>query len=247
MTDLISLTIIAFAFALGGFVKGFAGMGLPVITVAVLTFAFGLPTAVMLMAVPGLVTNVWQALGGSETREAFRRILPFLAACCAFVWFGTGILISSDPDVLVLFLGALLAAYATLLIVGVRVEVPARQEWWMGPVFGSINGVACGITGITSVPSVLYVNGLSMPRERMIQAMGMLFGLSYVAIVASLWIRDALVLQTSWLSALAVLPALGGMWLGRRARLTTSEATFRHWFNWFLLAAGLYMVVRSAL
>lgn len=242
-----SLAIIALAFVAGGFVKGFAGMGLPLVTVAALTFAFGLPVAVMLMVVPGLVTNLWQALGGSQTRAAMRRIWPFLVACCAFVWFGTGILVSFDADTLVVGLGVLLTTYAAVSIAGVRLAVPAAQEWWMGPACGAINGVACGVTGITSVPSVLYVNGLGMPRERMIQAMGMLFGLSYVAISAALWLRGTLNVEVGTLSVLAVLPALAGMWLGRRARFATSEAGFKRAFNWLLLAIGVYLVVRGLL
>ena len=246
-TDPLTLTIVALAFAGGGFVKGFAGMGLPLVTVAALTFAFGLPAAVMLMVVPGLVTNLWQAVGGSETGAAMRRIWPFLLACCACVWFGTGILATFDANALVVGLGALLALYAAITIGGVRLDVPRAQEWWMGPVFGAVNGVACGITGITSVPSVLYVNGLAMPRERMIQTMGMLFGLSYVAISAALWLRGMLSVEIGALSVFAVAPALCGMWLGRRARFTTSDATFRRVFNWLLLAIGLYLIVRGVL
>lgn len=247
MTEPVSLVIIALAFAGGGFVKGFAGMGLPLVTVAALTFVFGLPAAVALMVVPGLVSNLWQAVGGTETAAAMRRIWPFLLACCACVWFGTGVLAAIDADLLIVGLGVLLAAYATITIAGVRLEVPAAQEWWMGPLFGAVNGVACGITGITSVPSVLYVNGLGMPRERMIQAMGMLFGLSYVAISAALWVRGLLDVQVGALSVLAVLPALAGMWLGRRLRFATSEAGFKHVFNWVLLAVGVYLAVRGLL
>ena len=245
LTDPLSLAVIAAAFVAGGFVKGFAGMGLPLVTVAALTFAFGLPVAVMLMVVPGLVTNLWQAIGGSETGPAMRRIWPFLVACCACVWFGTGVLASFDADLLVVGLGLLLAGYAFITIAGVRIDVPPSQEWWMAPVFGAVNGVACGITGITSVPSVLYVNGLGMPRERMIQAMGMLFGLSYVAISVALWLRGMLSVEVGTLSFLAVLPALAGMWIGRRARSGTSDAGFRRAFNWLLLAIGVYLIVRG--
>ena len=247
LAEPLSLLIIALAFAGGGFVKGFAGMGLPLVTVAALTFAFGLPNAVMLMVVPGLVTNLWQAVGGTETRAAMARIWPFLLACCAFVWFGTGILVSVDTDLLIVGLGLLLVVYATVTIAGIRLDVPPAQEWWLGPVFGAVNGVACGITGITSVPSILYVNGLNMPRERMIQAMGILFGLSYVAITGALWLRGTLNLQVSGLSALAVMPTLLGMWLGRRLRFASSDVGFKRWFNRLLLVIGCYLIARGAL
>ena len=245
MTDPISLAIITLAFAIGGFVKGFAGMGLPLVTIAALTFAFGLPNAVALMTVSGLATNLWQAFGGNATREAFRRILPFLVACCLFVWFGTGVLVSFDESVLVVALGLLLVAYASLALTGWNPRITPAQDRWLAPVLGAVNGVCCGITGITSVPSIIYVRAMGLPRETMIQAMGMLFGLSYVAIVIALAIRGTLNVEIGTLSLLAVLPAFAGMWLGRRVRFRTGEAGFAQLFNWLLLLIGLGLILRS--
>ena len=225
--------------------KGFAGMGLPLVTVAALTFAFGLPNAVALMAVPGLVTNLWQSFGGSETRTAFRRIWPFLVACCLFVHVGTGILVSVDQRILVALLGGLLFLYAALAIVGWSPAISPATDRWLGPFAGAMNGICCGITGITSVPSVIYVRSLALPRETMIQSMGILFGLSYVAIVVSLAVRGTLNVEVGTLSALAVAPALAGMWAGRRLRFQTDQAKFALIFNWLLLAIGGFMVVRS--
>ena len=245
VTDPASLLIIAVAFLAGGTLKGFAGMGLPLVTVAVLTFAFGLPNAVALMTVSGLVTNLWQAVGGRRTKEAFVRILPFTLACCLFVWFGTGILVSFDERILVATLGVLLAAYASLAIAGWSATIDPRTDRWLGPIAGAVNGVLCGITGITSVPSVIYVRALGLPRETMIQAMGILFGLSYVAIIFALGARGTLDLQLGALSALAVVPAVAGMWLGRRLRFALDHARFTAVFNWILLMIGIAVALRS--
>ena len=244
MTDPTSLLVIALAFAAGGFVKGFAGMGLPLVTVAALTFAFGLPNAVALMTVSGLVTNLWQSFGRDADR-AFRAIAPFLIFCCLFVWVGTGILLTFDQRMLVVALGALLAVYALSSIAGWRLTLTSAQDRWAGPLLGAVNGVSCGITGITSVPSVLYVRALGLSRETMIQAMGMLFGLSYVAIVLSLWLRGTLNVEVGGLSALAVLPALAGMGVGRAVRLRTDPATFARVFDRVLLVIGLGMAARA--
>ena len=245
MTDPASLAIIAVAFVAGGFLKGFAGLGLPLVTVTVLNFVFGLPAAVALMTVSGLATNAYQAFGGPHLREGFLRIWPFIAACCLFVWFGTGILVSVDQRLLVIALGLLLAVSAALAILGWSPSLSRPTQRWLGPLVGALNGLCCGITGITSVPSVIYVRALGMPREMMIQAMGALFGLSYIAIVAALVVRGTYEMEVGLVSALAVPPAFAGMWLGRRLRLRTDPARFTTLFNWTLLAIGSAIVVRA--
>ena len=87
MLEISSLVIIAFAFFAGGFVKGVAGMGLPAITVAILVFGFGLPTAMALMILPGLVSNLYQAFAGPQWRVALLRIAHRINRifCCTFL------------------------------------------------------------------------------------------------------------------------------------------------------------------
>ena len=47
------------------------------------------------------------------------------------------------------------------------------------------------------------------------------------------------------LSALAVLPALAGMWLGQKIRYIVSPATFRRWFLICLLILGAELFLRA--
>ncbi len=49
----------------------------------------------------------------------------------------------------------------------------------------------------------------------------------------------------AWLSALALLPALLGMWLGQRIRSRLSPQRFRQGFLLFLLALGIELIARG--
>ena len=55
---------------------------------------------------------------------------------------------------------------------------------------GGINGVLTGMTGSFVVPGVLYLQALALPRDAFIQAMGILFTISTVALAVSLGDRD---------------------------------------------------------
>jgi len=48
-------------------------------------------------------------------------------------------------------------------------------------------------------------------------------------------------------SALAIVPALLGMWAGQAVRQRISAATFRRWFLIFLVALALDLVIRPFL
>jgi len=49
-------------FFLAGTVKGVIGLGLPTVSLAVLTVLVGLPQAMTLLLAPSLLTNLWQAM-----------------------------------------------------------------------------------------------------------------------------------------------------------------------------------------
>ena len=114
-----------------------------------------------------------------------------------------------------------------------------------GPVVGAVNGVLTGMTGSFVFPGVLYLQAIGLPRDVLIQAMGMLFTASTVALGVSLGGQNLLTMELGAVSAAAVVPAVVGMLLGQRLRKRMSEALFRRVFFLALLALGLYIVARS--
>ena len=58
-----TIILILGSFLLAGMVKGVIGLGLPTVSLALLTVATDLPTAMGLLLVPSFVTNLWQAMG----------------------------------------------------------------------------------------------------------------------------------------------------------------------------------------
>jgi uncharacterized membrane protein YfcA len=66
MVDLGMLSSVAFAFCIAGFVKGMVGLGLPTVSLGLLSLFVDLPTAMALLVMPSLVTNIWQAIAGGE-------------------------------------------------------------------------------------------------------------------------------------------------------------------------------------
>ncbi|MEO3998945.1 sulfite exporter TauE/SafE family protein [Mesorhizobium sp. CAU 1732] len=240
--DPVTLAIVAGTFLLAGLVKGVIGLGLPTVSLALLTATMGLPQAMALLLVPSFVTNVWQALVGGNFRAITMRIWPFLVMATVTVWIGALALTRLDVSILSAMLGCLLIVYAVVNLAGIRIAVPARHEVWAGPVIGATNGVLTGMTGSFVVPGVMFLQAIGLPRDMLVQAMGMLFALSTLALAIALGGSGLLSADLGWTSALAVVPAIGGMMLGQAVRGRLSETMFRRVFFIGILLMGLYIV-----
>lgn len=245
MTDPFIIIVVVMTFLIAGAVKGVIGLGLPTVSLALLTVAIDLPSAMALLLVPSFITNVWQAAVGGNAIAILRRVWPFLLMATVTVWIGAGALTRVELSVLSALLGLLLITYGGVNLAGYRLTISARQEAWVGPVIGSANGVLTGMTGSFVVPGVMFLQAIGLGRDRLIQAMGMLFTASTVALALALGRNGMLTGELTTLSAMAILPALIGMVGGQRLRRSLSERHFRRIFFVALLMLGTYITLSA--
>lgn len=245
MPDPQTLTAVVLVFLLAGTIKGIIGLGLPTVSLALLTVAIDLPSAMALLLAPSFLTNVWQAVIGGHAGSIFRRLWIFLFMATITVWIGALALTRIDLGVLSAILGFLLITYAALNLGGYQLKIEPRQERWIGPLSGAVNGVLTGMTGSFVVPGVMYLQALGLPRDMLIQAMGMLFTVSTIALGVALHGNQMLTADLGTLSMAAVLPAILGMWFGSSIRQRMTEQTFRFIFFSALLVLGIYIVANA--
>lgn len=240
-----TLLAIVSTFLVAGIVKGVIGLGLPTVSLALLTATLGLPQAMALLLGPSLVTNLWQAVVGGHGVAILRRIWPFLLMATTTVWLGASALTRVDVALLSALLGILLIAYAAINLAGFQPTVTAGQETWVGLLVGLANGVLTGMTGSFVLPGVLFLQAIGLPRDMLIQSLGMLFTASTFALAIALQGNALLTIELGMLSAAAVVPAIGGMTVGRLVRDRLSEKTFRRAFFIALLILGAYIITRA--
>ena len=236
--------VVALTFLVAGFVKGVVGLGLPTISLAALTATLGLHPAMALVLAPSLVTNVMQATSGGHGRAVVRRLWPYLAAAALGIWIGVQILVVTDAALLSKLLGAMIALYSLLSLARFTPSVPPSIEAWIAPPLGLLNGVLTGLTGAFVVPSVFYLQALGMARAELVQATGTMFLFSTICMTLALGAENFITVDLGLLSAAAVVPAMGGMMVGRRLSRQLSEEMFKKLLFAALLALGLYILVR---
>ena len=245
MHDLLIYLAIAVAYLLAGSVKGVIGMGLPTVSLGLLAALLDLPTAMALLIVPSFATNLWQATSGEHTREIIRRFWPFFLSSTLAITLGVMALVRVNTAYLSILLGLLLITYALLHLAGRRFTVPAPHEKSLGLLSGSLTGLLTGMTGSSLVPGVMYLQGLGLKPDRLVQAMGILFTANTVTLALALGKGQVLTGELALISTAAVIPAILGMRLGRRIRRNLSEERFKRVFFVGVLFLGLLIIVKT--
>lgn len=235
------------AFLAGGAAKGIVGMGLPTVALAILGTVLGLHEALPLLVVPAFLTNAWQAAYGGRFRLLIKRFWSMIAASCFGVWAGSVILFRVDPGIMNATLGAVLALYALLGLTAVRFHVPPAQEPYLTPLAGAATGVVVGTTGSLVMPVVPYFQALGLDKDTLVQAMGLSFATSSLALGIALAGHRSLEIEGLVVSTLALVPAMIGMHLGQWVRARISPETFRRWLFISLLILGANLVWKGVI
>ncbi|MDF2799465.1 MAG: sulfite exporter TauE/SafE family protein [Devosia sp.] len=243
--DLQAIFIMFMALAAGAIVKGATGMGLPLIALPVLTSVFGLQHAVGLMAIPLIVTNLWQVWRfRAEARAPRLAFMPwFLVYGALGIAIGTWVLTALPERVLVLALGIILLAYVGLRLLAPHWSLSLPLAKRLAPIAGVGGGTLQGATGISAPIGVTYIHSMNLDRPAHVYAVSAMFLTFSVVQLPSLWIAG--IMRPEWLvqGLLALLPILLFMPLGQWASGKLSRKAFDRMILLFLGLIGLKMVI----
>ena len=247
MFDALPLLIaVASTFLVAGVVKGVIGLGLPTVAIGLLGLYMPPAEAASLLVAPSLVTNLWQ-LAARPVAPLLARLWPMLLGTCLGTWAGSGLLATDDSGRAVTALGVVLVLYAVAGLASVRPRVPPRAEPWLSPLVGAATGLVTAATGVFVVPAVPYLEALGLQKEDLVQALGLSFTVSTLALAVRLARDGVLDVSLAGGSVLALAPALAGMSLGRLLRARANPRVFRRCFFLGLLALGAHLALRRAL
>jgi uncharacterized membrane protein YfcA len=192
-----------------------------------------------------LVTNLWQMLAGPYVLKLVKRLGGMLIAACIGTWLGAGWLTGPHARYGAIALGLSLIVYAVLSLGAVRVSVPRQQEIWLGPLVGLVTGLITAATGVFVIPAIIYLQGIGLEKEELVQALGLSFTVSTVALSFNLMGAGVLSVSLASTAIVGLVTAAIGMWIGQLVRLRLDQQTFRRWFFIGLLLLGVYLTGRG--
>ena len=178
----------AVVFGLAGWVKGMVGLGLPTVSMALLALFMPPAQAAALLLLPSLVTNVVQMRPVNTLPLLLKRLggmqLGIMAGTLGgmAIWGGVGGLPGAR-----MALGLALVVYGFWGLCGPQWLVPQRHQAWSGLVVGFVTGGITALTGVFVVPAVAFLQSLGLTRQALMQAMGLCFTVSTVALGLGMW------------------------------------------------------------
>ncbi|WP_100634995.1 sulfite exporter TauE/SafE family protein [Pseudomonas qingdaonensis] len=237
--------LVVLTFVLAGTVKGVIGLGLPTVAMGLLGLAMSPAQAAALLVVPSTVTNLWQLAAGGHLRALLRRLWPmqlmiFIGTLLGSVWLGI------DSGAWAAHaLGAALLVYALYGLCHPGLHLAPRHERWLGPLCGLVTGIITAATGVFVIPAVPYLQALGLHREQMVQALGLSFTVSTLALAVGLAGQGALGGEALGASLVVLIPALLGMWLGQCLRQRISAVLFKRCFFIGLALLGAHLALNG--
>jgi uncharacterized protein len=141
-------------------------------------------------------------------------------------WFGAGILTGENAKPAAIGLGVVLILYSALGLSKMKFSVPRHAEIWLGPLVGVATGYVMAATGVFVIPALPYLQAIGLEKDELVQALGLHFTVSTVALALVLWHGGAFHLSLGTISLFAIAPALVGMYLGQKMRARISAQTF---------------------
>lgn len=237
--------LVVLTFVLAGTVKGVIGLGLPTVAMGLLGLAMSPAQAAALLIVPSTVTNLWQLAAGGHLRALLRKLWPmqlmiFIGTLLGSVWLGI------DSGAWAAHaLGAALLVYALYGLCHPGLHLAPRHERWLGPLCGLVTGIITAATGVFVIPAVPYLQALGLHREQMVQALGLSFTVSTLALAVGLAGQGALGGEALGASLVVLIPALLGMWLGQCLRQRISAVLFKRCFFIGLALLGAHLALNG--
>ena len=232
-------------FALAGMIKGTIGLGLPAVSMGLLTIVISPFQAATLLIIPSMVTNFWQLFAEGRVLQLIQRFWPLLIGIIVgSIWSVFPTLGHSEFNSEAL-LGGMLALYGVYGLFAKSMPNLSKHEKWLSPIMGYLGGALTVATGVVVIPVVPYLQTLNLQRDDLVQSLGLAFTTSTICLAVFLHQNPVENMPIDYvMSAIALIPALIGMWLGTKIRYRISEQKFRKVFFFGLIALGSYMILR---
>lgn len=235
---LLDLSIILAAIAVGSFIKGVTGSGLPQIAIPVMAVFLGVERAVVIMAIPSIVTNTWLIWRFRSSLRLSRDLPLLVIAGTIGAVVGTYGLETLDPAILALVLAAMIIFYLVVLGTNIDLHIPAsRSRVVSGPV-GLVAGAMQGATGMSGPLLTTYLHAYRLPKPVYVVSLVTLFQV-YAVVQAVTLARLGLYSGTRFAESLfALVPIMLIMPLGARYADRLSQKAFDRWILLLLAASA---------
>ncbi|NIW23344.1 MAG: TSUP family transporter [Gammaproteobacteria bacterium] len=209
--------VICIALVAGGLTKGLTGLGLPMVAIPIMAAFLGVERAVLIMIVPTVALNVWQAWTYrdcvDDMPEMRRLLLPGLPGAAL----GAGVLYLTPDRWLATGLALWISSYLVFRLVHSDFALSMSARRRLAPATGFAAGAMQAATGICAPVIAPYLDALGLTSRSYVFAISTAFSAFAGAHFLVLLALQAYSVEQLIVSFIALIPGIlamrPGMWL----------------------------------
>lgn len=235
----LTIASIMLALVLSGSVKGIFGIGFPVVAMAILPLFITPISAITVIALPIVVTNIQQLFSEKEWRYIIikYRYMALFMLLASFL--SSQILTQISVDLITAIIGFALALFAIYSLFNFTLPITSHSVWQI--IAGASSGLLSGMTGIQST-AIIYFASLDISRNEFVGAVGYIFLVGGLGLSIGLINNNLLNSSSAILSIAAVLFSTVGFKLGSLLRPYIHSELFKKLLFLLMLIIGMKQI-----
>lgn len=239
------LWLVAGVMLIGGFVKGLAGAGLPLVAISMLGTFIDPRQGVAIVAVPVVLANIWQSLRSGVMLSAGRRFGGLMFGFVLMTWVGANLLMMMPTAVLLGIVGIAAIIFSSVNLMDPSWVLAPRFERTVGPLVGLGSGLLNGLTTVNGPPILMYLLSLGLQKDELIGSYGLIAFAGAVPLLLSYIAVGLIGPSEMLLSTLALIPTFAGLLLGEKLRRFIDPRRFRQMLLVVLIVLGANLLRRA--
>jgi uncharacterized protein len=109
-----------------GLLKGIIGVGMPIVALPLLSLFIDVKSAVMLLSMPLIFSNVPQALEGGKTGQCLMQLMPVILGMIPGLFLGVRVLLALDANVAEIIAGLVVMGVGGVTLLAPKLQLQSR-------------------------------------------------------------------------------------------------------------------------
>jgi len=243
--DPATLALIAVVMIAAGFVKGVVGLGLPLVSLGLMSIFLPIREVLGIIILPLMLTNIWQVVHVRGTLAPLRRFWPMLVTMLVGLAIGAQLVVVLDVSYLYLIVGGMVTVFTALGFLHPTMRLPPRAEVPGGVAIGALAGFCGGMGGIWGPPISMYLLALDLKKDDFIGTVGLVWFVGALPLGLFYALNGIIGSHNVLYSAAACIPAVAGLLIGQLIRQRIPQESFRKVLMATLFLIGLNLIRRA--
>ena len=238
------IAIIFMSVFLGAIIKGAVGIGMSMFSVPIIAFFLPPTTAMILLCVPVLITNILQMQ--IKKGVGSYRFLPMFIALIFGIIIGCNLILEINLSTIsqIIAVSIIFAAIINLFGINIKYINPNLERKLTIPL-GFFSGIIGGLSSMYSPYILAYLVSTNLEKEALIRTMATMYFIGSIFIFP-IWIYNGLgTLDDLIWSCLLLFPAILGQKIGTVIRSKISNENFKKIILYTLMIIGISLLIKN--